>query len=280
MNGPLKISIVTVNYNGGAYLEECIDSVLRQGYPNLEYFVIDGGSSDRSVEIIKKFSDQLTYWVSEKDEGMYDALNKGFAKSTGEIMAWINADDFLMPKSLFLINELFNRHKNVEWIQGLPLKISSDGFVFDHFEPSGCKFDYYLERYGKDNIPFIQQESTVFRRSLWERAGGKLDTSYKLAGDFELWMRFFAHAPLYHTRGLIGGFRIHQGQLSDNKTSYLKECARAVQEAKQRLSSETQHDIHEYQLLMKLERIPFLSRLSRRLNRKFYQDHVELKRLS
>jgi len=275
---PLRISIVTVVFNGETYLEECMDSVLRQGYPNLDYIVIDGGSADRSVDIIRKFSKHLSYWVSEKDFGMYDALNKGFKKSSGEIMAWINSDDLLMNKSLFLINDLFQRHPQAEWIQGLPLKISSDGSVFDHFEPRGSKYDYYLKRYGTNNIPFVQQESTFWKRTLWERAGGTLNTNYKIAGDFDLWMRFFELGQLYHTRGLVGGFRIHNGQLSSDKSAYFKECEQAVNEALKQAVPDVQRQITLYKRLLKLEGIPLVSRLSRRLFRNFYRT-TELKYL-
>ena len=88
-----KISIVTPSFNQAQFIEETILSVLNQNYPNLEYIIIDGGSTDGSVDIIKKYADKIAYWVSEKDSGMYDAINKGFGKSTGEILAWINSDD-------------------------------------------------------------------------------------------------------------------------------------------------------------------------------------------
>lgn len=272
-----KISIVTAVYNGEAYLEECIDSVLRQRYPNLEYILVDGGSKDRSVEIIQKFSNHLSYWTSEKDSGMYDALNKGFKRSTGEIMAWLNADDILMPKSLFLISDLFARYPEAEWIQGLPLKLSSQGYVFGHFRQSGCRYDYYLKRYGRKEVPFIQQESTFWKRSLWERAGGYLDSQYKLAGDFELWMRFFEQGVLYNTGGLVGAFRIRDGQLSQDRKGYLDECEAIIDAVVKRLPAASLKHLKRYKTLLDLQKIPFVSRLSRRLFRDFYHEEIDPK---
>ena len=103
-----RISIVTPSMNQGAFLEATILSVLGQGYPNLEYFIIDGGSIDNSIDVIKKYQDKLTFWCSEKDNGQSQAINKGFLKATGEILAWINSDDILMPQSLFLMAHYYS----------------------------------------------------------------------------------------------------------------------------------------------------------------------------
>jgi glycosyltransferase involved in cell wall biosynthesis len=105
-----KISIVTPSYNQGKYLEETILSVIKQNYPNLEYIIIDGGSTDNSVEIIKKYEKYLTYWVSEKDNGQSDAINKGLKRCTGEIFNWLNSDDYLEPNALFKIAEAYKKN--------------------------------------------------------------------------------------------------------------------------------------------------------------------------
>src|SRR5580658_2018681 len=107
-----KISIITPSYNQGQFLEETMLSVFNQGYPNLEYIVIDGGSTDNSVEIIKKYENRLTYWESQKDRGQTHAINKGFEKSTGEIIAWLNSDDVYCENALFIIADFFE--KNIE----------------------------------------------------------------------------------------------------------------------------------------------------------------------
>jgi len=202
-----KISIVTPSYNQGEYLEQTIQSVLNQKYPNLEYIIIDGGSTDNSVEIIKKYESKLTYWTSEKDNGLYHAIQKGFKKSTGEIMAWINSDDLYHNKCLFSVARIFTQFKNVNWIMGKNTFFDEESncFVYD--------IDPYNERwsiwrfYRLEPTRFIQQESNFWRRSLWDKAGAYISQNLELAGDFELWLRFFQHEKLYTTNILIAGFR-------------------------------------------------------------------------
>lgn len=113
-----KISIVTVSYNMVNYIEDTILSVISQQYPNLEYIVIDGGSKDGTVDIIKKYEEWITYWISEPDNGMYDAIQKGFSKATGEIMAYINSDDKFHYNALFTAAAIFSSEEDVEWILG------------------------------------------------------------------------------------------------------------------------------------------------------------------
>lgn len=118
MHAP-KITVVTPNFNQGCFLEETILSVLEQGYPNLEFIVIDGGSTDGSTDIIRKYEKKLAYWVSEPDNGQYHAVQKGFEKSTGEIMTYLNSDDILAKGSLFTAAQIFNDYPQVKWLGGL-----------------------------------------------------------------------------------------------------------------------------------------------------------------
>ena len=185
-----RISIITPNYNGGEYLEECIESIISQNYPNLEYIIIDGGSKDNSLEIIKKYEKYLTYWISEPDKGQYDAINKGFAKSTGEIMAWLNADDLYLPGALYFIADFFLSFNNFLWVtSGIFCHITFDGFFTLNKKNKVYSYRKYLNN--EWNSPFIMQESTFWRRELWEKVGGELDITYDFAGDMELWCRFF-----------------------------------------------------------------------------------------
>jgi len=219
-----KISVITAVYNQAAYIEDCILSVIGQGYPDLEYIVIDGGSTDGTTDIIKKYEDKIHYWVSEKDRGLYHALHKGLSLATGEIMGWLNSDDILHRKSLFTIAEIFSQHQEVKWLQGYPTTIEDAGRIVFHRPPCYSRYFFYLKEYHSGI--FIQQESTYWRRDLWEASGAQISTDYKYAGDFELWMRFFNHAELYITQSMIGAFRVRrQGQLSkDNYQAYIAEC--------------------------------------------------------
>ena len=108
-----KISIITPSYNQGIFIEETILSVLDQNYPNLEYIIMDGGSTDNTVDIIKKYEDRITYWISEKDNGQSDAINKGFHKSTGDILHWLNSDDVLVPRALNMLVEYLSNNPDI-----------------------------------------------------------------------------------------------------------------------------------------------------------------------
>lgn len=205
-----RISIVTPSFNQARFLERTLRSVLDQGYPNLEYVVIDGGSTDGSVDIIRKYEDRLAYWVSEPDGGHADALNKGFARTSGEIMGWINSDDILFPWTLEALPVLFAAGPEVEWINGVAAVLPEDReFPYYTHKFYINRFDFWMGRFR-----WIQQESTFWRRSLWERAGGHMDPSVRLACDFELWARFFRHADLCHVLMPLGGFRAWGGQRS------------------------------------------------------------------
>lgn len=222
-----KISIVTPNYNQADYLEHTIQSVLSQGYPNLEYIIIDGGSTDGSVEIIQKYESQLCYWVSEPDKGMYEAIQKGFDKSTGEIMAWINSDDMYHPKSLFVVAEIFQNHAFVNWLTGTPTLIDEKNrTVYVGKDKKWNKLDFYT-----NNYMWIQQESTFWSRNLWLKVNTGIFDNLKYAGDFNLWLNFFDYAELYQVSALIGGFRIREsGQLSSlYYKEYLLEVNKCLQ---------------------------------------------------
>ncbi len=234
-------------------------SVLDQGYPNLEYIVIDGGSTDRSVEIIRKYAKQLSYWVSEKDKGMYDAIQKGFANSTGEIMAWINSDDRYHPKSLFVIADVFSNLPTVQWLQSNPSSMDEQGRIVANFASRRwSRYHFYLRDY-----KYIQQESTFWRKALWEKAGSSLRTDLKLAGDFELWLRFFDHAPLHILRSVTGTFRLRSGnQFSlDRIDEYNQECEVEITNRVKKLSNSERQNLAFLKKYWRVySRLPFIKR--------------------
>lgn len=204
-----RISLVTPVRNSAKYIEQTIRSVLAQGYPNLDYFIVDGGSTDGSVDIIRKYEKQISGWISEPDNGMYDALNKGFARTSGEIMGWISATDQLHTGGLSVVGSVFRDLSEVEWITGRPTIFNPEGHAVLVLPLT--RWSRYRFLAGANRT--IQQESTFWRRRLWKKAGSRVDDSRKFASDFELWVRFFREAQIYPVDALIGGFRIHDDSL-------------------------------------------------------------------
>jgi len=206
MNFP-KISIVTPSFNQAEFLEETILSVINQNYPNLEYIIIDGGSSDGSVEIIKKYEKQLFYWESELDRGHAHALNKGFAKATGDIMAWINSDDKYFEWTFKTIAEIYSANIDIEWTVGLHSNFDRRGVLMSGRENVRAIYrNMYSYIFGDLHI---QQESVFWRRSLWVKSGSYISEKVHLMVDTELWCRFFLYADIWHIDQVIGGYRMY-----------------------------------------------------------------------
>lgn len=246
-----KISMVTVSLNSEKYIEECIQSIVEQGYPNLEYIIIDGGSTDNTLAIIEKYRDKIAVVVSEPDSGPANALNKGFAMATGEIMGWLNTDDRLHTKALFAVADMFTQLPYVNWLMGFPTWYTSGGACMNEiFYPPGRFYhspDYvtdnlYLKfarwskwRFAMDDFSSIQQESVFWRVGLWQSAGAHLKEGI-IAYDLELWTRFFEHTQLYTANVLLGGFRVHGNQISLNqKERYAQESYSYIQSFKKKL---------------------------------------------
>jgi hypothetical protein len=230
-----KISIVTPSFNQAPYLEETIRSVLDQNYPNLEYVVVDGGSTDGSVSIIRKYESRLAWWVSEPDGGHYAGLNKGFAHTTGEVMGWVNSDDKLLPWTFKVLADVMRSLPQIEWVTSrFHLFWDEDGKVTNCEEHPGFSSELVLRGgtlpgCGWPAWGFIQQESTFWRRSLWQRAGAELNgAKYSLAGDFELWMRFARLSQLYSLSVPLGGFRRHAAQKTASQMPEYLNQARAA----------------------------------------------------
>lgn len=216
-----RITLVTAVYNGENYLEATIRSVIGQGYPNLEYIIVNDGSTDGTVAIIKKYEQHLASWSTQPNRGLYPALNAGFAKGTGEIMGWISANDKLHTGGLLVVGSVFRDLPQVQWITGRPTGYSQGGMTVNL--PDLPRWSRWRFLAGANR--YIQQESTFWRRRLWEKAGSELSTEFRAEGDFELWVRFFRHARLYSVEALIGGYRAHEDALSSgNIDRYNSTC--------------------------------------------------------
>jgi glycosyltransferase involved in cell wall biosynthesis len=221
---PPKISIVTPSFNQAAYIENTIKSVLDQGYENLEYIIIDGGSTDGSRDIIRKYEGRLSYFVSEPDKGHGNALNKGFQRSTGDIMAWINSDDMYVPWAFKTVAEIFDAFPDVYWIVGITTMWNEKGAMIYTAYVHKNVLDYL-----SGNFQWIQQESVFWRRSLWEKAGGCIDESYRFMVDGELWSRFFQHENLWHAHCVLSGYRTHSSNRAKlHREECIDEMRRAV----------------------------------------------------
>ena len=197
------VSIITPSFNQARYLEATILSVLEQNHPNIEYIIVDGSSTDGSVDIIKKYADRLAWWVSEKDQGQTDAINKGFARARGEILAWINSDDTYEPGAISAAVKYFQSHPGAGLVYGDTHFIDQDGHVIGKFAAS--QTSYQLLRRGYVHIP---QQAAFFRGDLWRQVG-PLDPSFYFAMDYDLWVRIAARAPIQYVPQMWANFRLH-----------------------------------------------------------------------
>lgn len=249
-----KITVVTPVYNGEKYIEKTMQSIYSQKYPNLEHIVIDGGSTDSTIDLVNNFKECISYFVSEKDNGIYDALNKGFEKSSGEIMCWLNSDDLFHPESLWQVAEIFNRFPEVEWITGSPTNFDQKGICREVIPQRKWSVYQYLT----GDYFTIQQESVFWRRSLWEKSGGYINDKLRLAGDFELWLRFFrTKTKLYSCTLPLGGFRRHSSlQLSAAGNDYSLEVKNIMNSIK--LTEFEKENLDKIKNLEKWNKLPFL----------------------
>ena len=202
-NLPL-VSIITPSFNQAQFLEQTIQSVLGQDYPQIEYIIVDGGSTDGSVGMIKKYEGRLAWWVSEQDQGQTDAINKGFAHSKGEVLAWINSDDTYNPRAVGQAVKYLIENPDVAMVYADCNFINEAGQVIGKFNSK--QTDYRRLREGYVHIP---QQTMFFRAKYWQELG-PLDPSFYFAMDYDLWTRIASKAPIKYLAGQTwANFRIH-----------------------------------------------------------------------
>ena len=199
------VSIVTPSFNQAAYLEETIQSVLSQDYAPLEYIIIDGGSSDGSLEIIQRYAEHLAWWVSEADRGQTDAINKGFARAQGEIFAWLNSDDTYLPGAISRAVAYLQENPEAGMVYGDANLVDENGKVIGKFP--AAQTDYGRLRQGYVHIP---QQAAFFRAALWRQVG-PLDPTFYFAMDYDLWVRLARISALHYRPETWANFRLHGG---------------------------------------------------------------------
>ncbi len=226
----MKISIITPSFNQGCLLKNTIDSIINQQVADLEYIVIDGGSSDGSREIIESYSDRVAYWCSESDRGQYDAINKGFDRSTGEIMGWLNSSDLYFPWTLRTVEDIFTAYPEVLWISSLHKTCITEEGAYGSWPVDAFSSRRFAsgELGSGTNSNFIQQETCFWRRSLWEQIGSRITDEYRYAGDFWLWSRFFTYARCTGVDAPLAAFRYHGDQRS-GATRYRAEVVQILE---------------------------------------------------
>ena len=222
-----KITVVTPSFNQGAYIERTIESVLSQGYHNLEYIIVDGGSTDNSVEVIRKFERHLSYWVSEKDRGQSHALNKGFRRATGSILTWLNSDDWYATDALATFEENFRSHPEAGVVAGRGQLLAEDGTVLYESTPApGINF---VSLCGWLKGGHFQQPSVAFSRQAWAQCG-EIDETINFAMDLDLWLRIAkAGFEIVSTDRLLSFALSHPGaKTTASVDGMLLDCARVI----------------------------------------------------
>lgn len=224
----MKISLVTAVRNAQPWVQATVRSVLSQDYPDLEYIVVDGGSTDGTREVLERQRHRFAFFVSEPDRGQYPAIAKGMRQATGEVLGWINGDDILLPWTLRLVGRIFREFPSVEWITGSPAYLNADSECF-LVSPVAASYprEYLANGWFREGLlGYVMQECTFWRRSLWERAGG-LDLQWQWAGDFDLWVRFAGHAELTAVATPLAAFRVRGlDNRSRQSSAYTDEIAR------------------------------------------------------
>ncbi|MCF8069585.1 MAG: glycosyltransferase [Desulfobacterales bacterium] len=232
----MKFTIITPSYNSQRFIRETIESVINQkGNFTIEYFILDKCSTDQTKQIVSEYINSINTgklklkcnkvkieFISDKDSSMYDAIQKGFTRASGDIYAWINSDDIYLPGAFDIVQKTFSKYQHILWLKGITAYINENSNIF-----AVGKCNLYLQNWITNGVygpvkHFIQQDSVFWRAELWNLSGG-LDPSYSAAGDFVLWRKFAKYAPLWSLNCLVSCFRKVVGQKSEDIKTYWQE---------------------------------------------------------
>ena len=241
------VSVITPSFNQARYLEDTILSVLEQDYPKVEYIIIDGASTDRSVEIIHKYADKLAWWVSEKDTGQAEAVNKGLSRATGEILAWLNSDDTYLPGAISAAVKAFEENPDVVLVYGDMLAVDENGDTFNILRYNQLDLEDLL------CFQIIGQPAVFFRRDVLEKAGN-LDPGYHFLLDHHLWLRIALHGRILHVGQTWAAARYHPEAKNRAKAAEFGREAFRILDWVQRSQPESSLDRELASLLAKIGR--------------------------
>jgi glycosyltransferase involved in cell wall biosynthesis len=221
-----RVSIVVPSYNQGRFLRATLDSVLDQQFPNLELIVQDGGSTDETQTILREYSGRLRHWESRRDNGQAHAINLGFRHATGDILAYLNSDDILLPGALAYVARFFERHPSIDVVYGHRVVI----------DESGMEVGRWILPAHQDEIlrwaDYVPQETLFWRRRIWKLTGASMDEDFRYALDWELLVRFLDHgATFVRLPRFLGAFRVHASQktTADFDQTTMSECRKLSQ---------------------------------------------------
>ena len=232
----MRFTIVTPSYNSERFIGETIESVINQkGDFSIEYVIVDNCSTDDTIAIVNEYIDLLKSgkmaiksnyvrikFISEKDSGMYEAIQKGFDQATGDIFAWINSDDIYLPGAFDFVHKTFKRYSQIMWLKGITSYINKNSTMYTVGRCWLYQQDWISNGLYGPTLQFIQQDSVFWRSDLWHLSGG-IDSCYSVAGDFSLWRKFAEIEPLYSLNVYVSCFRKISGQISEDIKAYWQE---------------------------------------------------------
>ncbi len=236
-----NITVITPSYNQGKYIEQTIESILKQGYPNLEHLVVDGGSTDQTLDILHKYEEQL-HWVSERDRGQSHAINKGLQPATGDVICYLNSDDLFTPGALSKVGRFFRDHPRAFWLTGKCRIIDQNG---QEIRRPGTIYKNFCLHWHSLNLlsvmNYISQPTTFWRKEALERVG-LFDERWYFAMDYDYWLRLGQHYKLWFLDEYLACFRVHPA--SKGSSSAKSQFDEQLEVAKQHVSSQLLLKLH------------------------------------